>query len=108
MWVINGESLDKKYAINELQYVCKKLREETAGIEIKYNDITFVSTSAKTLGAMWGFQNFTQRCAPSKLSWLTRVILKEADYNRSMGVTTVYAWVSNHLLGLFKLLRFYA
>ena len=68
---------DQPLPINQMMYVCKLLRKETAGLEVQYNDVTFTSTSSTNTGAMWGFTQFIERCTPTRLAWLRKVILDE-------------------------------
>ncbi|KAF2865997.1 hypothetical protein BDV95DRAFT_612232 [Massariosphaeria phaeospora] len=74
-------------AVNQLQYVCRQLRDETAGQEMRYNTLRFPTWSApsprgfsKSHFAYDSFALFYRRCSPRVRAALTRVVL-EHDYD---------------------------
>jgi hypothetical protein len=77
--LVDGSSGSNIYPINQLQYVNRELRKETAGLEIQYNRVTF-ATERLTRGgrATTLALRFAGMCAPNKRSWLTHVVLEDS------------------------------
>ncbi|KAF2730122.1 hypothetical protein EJ04DRAFT_568017 [Polyplosphaeria fusca] len=88
--------LRKRYVIgrfyspfmNNLKFVCKKLFAETAGLELQYNDIVFITGYERTRSrrpSYWmkpiytdvyhSFMTFSRICTPSKFQCMQKVIL---------------------------------
>lgn len=92
--------------LNQLKYVCRQLRKETAGIEIKYNTITFADTHrAKDFyedRAAEAFLAFTRICSPDKLKWLKKITIDD----RKTGTYFPTQYLANEIGQVLGLLNF--
>ncbi len=70
--------------LNQIKYVCHQLYKETAGIEIKFNEVIFEGgTDGIIIGlneedayhATEVFSDFLSGCSPTKATWFSSVIL---------------------------------
>ena len=98
---------DQAYPVNQIKLVNRQLHQETAGLEIRYSTVIFQSESHSRAGAINSFLAFIRHCAPSKLLWLTRVILKE---NIDWTVDTPLrgcpmTWLKTHMRSLKKSMK---
>jgi hypothetical protein len=92
---------DDLRSMNQLKYVCRQLHQETAGIEIKFNSITFDSPQPGT--SIRQFFRSVQGCSPARLTWLKRAVLEEKGAREEKDH---YAWVQKHLQNIVSLLGF--
>jgi hypothetical protein len=61
---------------NQLKFVSRQLYEETAGLELRYNKVNFLSDSERgTAGEQ--FLRFTRMLGASKISWLSSLSLRD-------------------------------
>jgi hypothetical protein len=72
---VMSENGGSEQSINQLKYVNRQLHAETAGLEIRFNTITF--NTQKPRAATRRFFQFTLKCAPNKLKWLRNVVIHE-------------------------------
>ncbi|KAF2872790.1 hypothetical protein BDV95DRAFT_606362 [Massariosphaeria phaeospora] len=82
--VITGSDHEE---FNTLKFVCRQLYWETAGLELKSNQICFRPSQSSEHNANRTsptlciplFFHFVETCTPSRLAWLTNVTIKEWD-----------------------------
>jgi hypothetical protein len=77
---------------NKLKFVCKELYAETAGLEIKFNNVTFTTYAigyghANTLDAEHWFFDFVAPMTLKKMQWLSTVVIATDEKCLSMQVT---------------------
>jgi hypothetical protein len=73
MFVDNGKQ--DTYRVNQLQYVNRQLRKETAGLEIQYSYVHFETYPKANSTNIHGFLVFAGSCTPTRFTWLTHVVL---------------------------------
>jgi hypothetical protein len=73
---INGHN-STSYPINQLLYVNRQLRMETAGLEIQFNCVTFSTFPSVGASPIKSLLVFSGRCTPKRLQWLTHVKIQE-------------------------------
>jgi len=98
---------DQAYPVNQIKLVNRQLHQETAGLKIRYSTVIFQSESHSRAGAINQFLAFIRHCAPSKLLWLTHVILKE---NIDWTVDTPLrgcpmTWLKTHMRSIKKAMK---
>lgn len=64
---------------NQLQYVCRSLRNETKGLGLKYNNIGFVRREDWEAAACYQFARFLHHCGPYWRSQIRLVTLRSAS-----------------------------
>ena len=64
---------------NQLQYVCRSLRNETKGLGLKYNNIVFVKREYWEAAACYQFARFLHHCGPYWRSQIRLVTLRSAS-----------------------------
>jgi hypothetical protein len=64
--------------LNQLQYTCRQLYEETAGLEVKVNQVNFAGKQHNS-GLAERFLEFISTCTPKKVDWLRNVTLDLPD-----------------------------
>ena len=57
-----------KAPINQLQYVCRQLRKEAAGLEVKYNNVELQPLPGMRGTGIEGLYMFAKQCSPEKLN----------------------------------------
>lgn len=60
---------------NQLKYVCRELYNDTAALELKYNDLAFSQVARAELEPDRQLLEFTRLCSLTKFAWLTTVEL---------------------------------
>lgn len=80
---------------NLLQYVYRQVRQEVAGLEVRYNAVLFNTTSGRPKGEnITSFLHFYDFCAPSRRLWLTHVILDNPyKPRREGGMEEHFEWI---------------
>jgi hypothetical protein len=63
---------------NQLKYTCRKLYQETAGLEAKFNKIEIVSRRFPKAEPARLFRIFLTTSAPEKAAWFTNVTMKSS------------------------------
>jgi hypothetical protein len=97
---------DDAYPINQLKYVNCQLYKETAGLEILYSPVIFQSETYASAGAIASFQDFVRHCAPRKLLWLRRVVLREnVDWTKPWELRHPMGWLACNMPSMLKTLR---
>jgi len=105
--VLDKEDGTSHAGINMLQFVNRQLRQETAGLEIQYNRVTFTSYPRPQGDAMLGLYIFVGSCAPTRTLWLTHVVLEGFhEPDRTSGQTRPISWIHNHATNLLRLVTF--
>jgi hypothetical protein len=91
--------LSPNSGINQLKFTCKQLYAETAGLELRFNFIVFATVNRAGKSTEELFLEFIQAMAPSKISWLSTVIIESdarylsSNQNRAPGMPRLAALV---------------
>jgi len=100
---------NSEYPFNPMPYVCRQLRDEIAGLEIRFNSVLFDSSPRPKGGALYGLAMFTCLCTPPKLLWLTHIIVdKLSDSPTGERASTGPEWMAGHIEALRGLFVFSA
>jgi hypothetical protein len=107
--VVDSEKDSEVYPINQLQYVNRQLRKETAGLEIQHNRVIMGAYPKIKGDAIRSLLVFAYSCTPTRLSWLTEVTLSglTALADQTIRQRHPVVWVTDHLRDFAKLLRLY-
>jgi hypothetical protein len=69
---------DTTFELNQLRYTCRQLYEETAGLEVKVNQVYFVGKQYNS-GPAERFLEFITTCTPERVDWFRNVTLDLPD-----------------------------
>lgn len=96
---------DEVVAVNQLQYACKQLRRETAGLEIKFNRIR-LGRHPRSRGAICdSLFIFTKNCSDARRLWHKHILLdplQDAKRNKPE-LDDPLIWIQHHLRPIFEL-----
>lgn len=72
---------------NQLEYVCRQLHQETSGLGLKFNALTFYST--EKICALRHFDSFIQECSTTQQRHITKITVVQDNVHNS------WVWYEN-------------
>jgi hypothetical protein len=100
----NSECNSEAKEFNQLQYVCKQLRKETAGLELRHNDLVFYGEDGARR-----FQDFAQSLLPPWRARLRNIFITEPQetvMSHGISLRRLHKGAISPLLALCKSLPF--